>query len=200
MCRVRVRLRVKGCLSAFAARGYRISAAKFICNPRVTNRGSPNTRPTELLVPGATTTTSTAGPPHPPISRVGLTAFVSRAACLRDTDTFGLELAEASLGWIFFHNKNKSLWYTRVLYWYSYLVRSKLLKHGPAMPLKAHVAAPGSTNSQRLTARPAQEGFVSMCACTEPVRTGIGAVCVDYGRPKWPITMLNRTHKHVQSK
>ena len=35
-----------------------------------------------------------------------------------------------------------------------------------------------------------------MCACTEPVRTGIGAVCVEYGRPKWPITMLNHTHNH----
>ena len=33
-----------------------------------------------------------------------------------------------------------------------------------------------------------------MCACTEPVRTGIGAVCVEYGGPKWPITMLNHTH------
>ena len=32
-----------------------------------------------------------------------------------------------------------------------------------------------------------------MCACTEPVRTGIDAVCVEYGRPKWPITMLNQT-------
>ena len=32
-----------------------------------------------------------------------------------------------------------------------------------------------------------------MCVCTEPVRTGIGAVCVDYGRPTWPITMLNHT-------
>ena len=32
-----------------------------------------------------------------------------------------------------------------------------------------------------------------MCACTEPVRTGIGAVWVEYGRPKWPITMLNHT-------
>ena len=32
-----------------------------------------------------------------------------------------------------------------------------------------------------------------MCACTEPVRTGIGAVFVEYGRPKWPITMLNHT-------
>ena len=35
-----------------------------------------------------------------------------------------------------------------------------------------------------------------MCACTEPVRTGIGAVLVEYGRSKWPITMLNHTHKH----
>ena len=32
-----------------------------------------------------------------------------------------------------------------------------------------------------------------MCACTEPVRTGIGAVCVEYGRPEWPITMSNHT-------
>ena len=28
----------------------------------------------------------------------------------------------------------------------------------------------------------------------EPVGTAIGAVCVEYGRPKWPITMLNHTH------
>ena len=32
-----------------------------------------------------------------------------------------------------------------------------------------------------------------MCACTEAVRTGVGAVCVVYGRPKWPVTMLNHT-------
>ena len=36
-----------------------------------------------------------------------------------------------------------------------------------------------------------------MCACTEPVRTGFGAVCVEYGRPKWPITMLNHTHTWI---
>ena len=30
-----------------------------------------------------------------------------------------------------------------------------------------------------------------MCACTDPVRTGIGAVCVEYGRPKW---LINQTH------
>ena len=34
-----------------------------------------------------------------------------------------------------------------------------------------------------------------MCASTEPVRTGIGAVCVECGRPKWPITMLNYTQR-----
>ena len=32
-----------------------------------------------------------------------------------------------------------------------------------------------------------------MFARTEPVRTGIGAVCFEYGRRKWPITMLNHT-------
>ena len=36
-----------------------------------------------------------------------------------------------------------------------------------------------------------------MCACTEPVRTGIGAVCVEYGQRKWPITMLNHTEKQT---
>ena len=36
-----------------------------------------------------------------------------------------------------------------------------------------------------------------MCACTKPVRTGIGAVCVEYGRPKWPIMMLNHTNKQT---
>ena len=36
-----------------------------------------------------------------------------------------------------------------------------------------------------------------MCACTEPVRTGIGAVCVEYGRPEWPITMLNHTYRRM---
>ena len=57
--------------------------------------------------------------------------------------------------------------------------------------LDKHVSAPGSINSKRITAKPAREGFVSMRACTESVRTDIGAVCVVYGRPKWPITMLN---------
>ena len=60
------------------------------------------------------------------------------------------------------------------------------------MLLKTHVTAPGSTNSERLTAKPAREGFVFF-ACTEPIETGIGAVCVERVRPKWSITMLTDT-------
>ena len=52
------------------------------------------------------------------------------------------------------------------------------------MPLKTHVAAPGSTNYERLTARPAREGFVIICACTGPIGAGIVAVYVERGRPK----------------
>ena len=81
----------------------------------------------------------------------------------------------------------------------TYVTSFRNLKRGPAMPLKTHVAAPGSINSERLTAKPAREGFVSMCACTEPVRTGIGAVCVECGRLKWPITMLNYTHTNTHT-
>ena len=33
-----------------------------------------------------------------------------------------------------------------------------------------------------------------MSACVEPFGTAIGAVCAEYGRSKWPITMLNHTH------
>ena len=62
---------------------------------------------------------------------------------------------------------------------------------------KTHISAPGLINCKRITAKPAREGFVSMCACTEPVRTGIGAVCVEYGRRKWPIMMLNHTETNI---
>ena len=65
------------------------------------------------------------------------------------------------------------------------------LKNGLIINTRCHAC--GSINSKRITAKPEREGFVSMCACTEPVRTGIGAVCVEYGRPKWPITTLNQT-------
>ena len=39
-----------------------------------------------------------------------------------------------------------------------------------------------------------------MRACTDPVRTGIGAVCVEYDRPKWPIRMLNHTKNKYTNK
>ena len=46
------------------------------------------------------------------------------------------------------------------------------------MPLKTHVAAPGLTNSERLTARPARrEGLVIIYACTEPIGAGIVVPC-----------------------
>lgn len=40
-----------------------------------------------------------------------------------------------------------------------------------------------------------------MCACTEPVGTGTGAVCVECGRPKWPIIdydVESHTYTHLQ--
>ena len=40
--------------------------------------------------------------------------------------------------------------------------------------MKSHVAAPISTNSQQLTAKPAREELSGICACTGPVGTGLG--------------------------
>ena len=65
------------------------------------------------------------------------------------------------------------------------------------MPLKTKVAAPGSLNFEGLGATPAREGSASMCVCTQPVRTGIGAVCVEHGRPKWPNMIFNHTQTHT---
>ena len=62
------------------------------------------------------------------------------------------------------------------------------------MPLKTHVAATGSTNFEQLTPKPAREGFVIICACTEHIGAGISAVRVERGRPKWPITILIDTN------
>ena len=36
-----------------------------------------------------------------------------------------------------------------------------------------------------------------VCVRVQPVRTGIGAACVEYGRTKWPIPMLNHTNKQT---
>ena len=40
------------------------------------------------------------------------------------------------------------------------------------------VVAPASTNSRRLTAKPAREELAIICACTGPVGTGPGGVRV----------------------
>ena len=51
------------------------------------------------------------------------------------------------------------------------------------MPLTKHVAAHGSTNSERLTAQLARESFIIIFTCTEPIGTGIGGVRFERGRP-----------------
>ena len=48
--------------------------------------------------------------------------------------------------------------------------------------------------TRKQNAREGKKAHVVISDHTEPVRTGIGAVCVEYGRPRWPITMLNNTH------
>ena len=106
------------------------------------------------------------------------------------------EFAEASLG-----GKNPITRKNVVLNYYAgtctWYVCSRLFKPGPAMPLKTHVVAPSSTNSERLTARRAREDLVIFCACTEPIGIDIGAVCVERGRPKWPTTMLTDADKET---
>ena len=47
--------------------------------------------------------------------------------------------------------------------------------------MKTHVAAPASTNSQGLTAKPVREELSVFCACTELVETGLGAEYVECG-------------------
>ena len=47
------------------------------------------------------------------------------------------------------------------------------------MVVNTHVAAPASTNSQGLTAKPVREELSVICACTGPVETGLDAVYVE---------------------
>ena len=65
------------------------------------------------------------------------------------------------------------------------------------MPVKTHVAAPASTNSQRLTAKQAREDWSVICACTGPVGTGLGAVHVECGGRTWPFSFLLNTNIHA---
>ena len=60
-----------------------------------------------------------------------------------------------------------------------------------ALPHKKHALSSLARSTPNELQQNQHEKASLVCACTEPVRTGIGAVCVEYGRPKWPITMLN---------
>ena len=59
--------------------------------------------------------------------------------------------------------------------------------------VKSHVAAPVSTNSQRLTKKTTRQELVVICACTGPVEAGLGAVYVERGE-KTAETMLTHTY------
>ena len=69
------------------------------------------------------------------------------------------------------------------------------------MPVKPHVVAPVSTNTQRLTAKPAREQSLNFCACTAPGGTGLGAVCVECGGQtsvdEKNLDLNKHTHKHT---
>ena len=52
--------------------------------------------------------------------------------------------------------------------------------------------------TRKQNAREGKKAHVVISDRTEPVRTGIGAVCFEYGRSKWPMTMLNHTHKRTE--
>ena len=58
------------------------------------------------------------------------------------------------------------------------------------MPLTKHVAAHGSTNSERLTGTPARESFINTWACAEPIGAGIDGVRFERGRPTRKIGRL----------
>ena len=71
--------------------------------------------------------------------------------------------------------------------------------------VKTHVAAPASTNSQGLRAKPVREELPVICACTGPVGAGLGSVYVECGGQTWAEKMLTytnihtNTHKHRKS-
>ena len=61
-----------------------------------------------------------------------------------------------------------------------------------------HVAAPSSTNCERLPTPPGRESVFRVCACTEPAGTGFGDVYVERSGETRTKQMLNHTHTHTE--
>ena len=68
-----------------------------------------------------------------------------------------------------------------------YIQLSMLFKNGPGLPKKRPHYKHTLPRLARSTLNELQQNQHKkaslVCVCTEPVRTGIGAVCVEYGRP-----------------
>ena len=75
----------------------------------------------------------------------------------------------------------------------------KKYRNPPLVAVKTQVAAPASTNSQGLRAKPVREELSVICACRGPVGTGLGAVYVDRGGQTWPKNMFTHTNKHTST-
>ena len=77
-----------------------------------------------------------------------------------------------------------------------------MVLYGLAQTYAYTVAAPSSTNCERLPTQPGREGVLRVCASTEPAGTGIGDVCIERGGEAWTEKMLNHTrkpkHRHTE--
>ena len=134
---VRIELRSRACTSYLlhSSNYFRLCLEDKKQHLRPSESRLPNTRPTELLVRGATTAITTADPAGPSVSTAGLT--LSLATYPRDTAlTGGIRTTCNSLrprsAELSSARKSKRDGLT-----YPYQQRPKRLNAGPAMPLKA---------------------------------------------------------------
>ena len=116
------------------------------------------------------------------------------------THSFGLpiELTEASLVRCFSRRKNVMYYGILVPGTYQYVpsflntAQPRLQKH--TLP---RLDRPTLNDLQQ---DQLEKASYIMCACTEPIGAGIGVVCVERGRPKWPSTKLTDTKKQTHTK
>ena len=152
-----------------------------------------NIRQTELLVRGATATTSAAEPLRPPSVERALQYHLQHVSGTRPKwYTFGRpRAASRPLGFgSFFFPKKKQKGKGMILYHPSFETRPS---HASTIMRRR------AWRGQRVNELQQQqhEKRVRMYACTEPVGTGIGAVCVERGGPTCTKTMLNGAQKHT---